>query len=252
MSANWDEAIPKPRQEFTKISSSAGAYHGWFLGFTDTWEATDRCFNCKGVRGNDCKKCKGEGQVTQTTIALKYDLGNGTTEQEQMPFKISPARMVNGQPVRCSKLFERLLELSGLNDPEDPPGPGDLGRWGKEHKDCRVSCLIIIKQPGNYPKITEVIAREETGVTSRTRVGHALPGDIAQRARETKFAVVYLRSIFPKAFYTPEERARAKEQRLHEKIASDSTRAVTQARIGNQRWRGQDRTLEHPDGRRLS
>ena len=68
-----------------------------------------------------------------------------------------------------------------------------------------------------------------------------------------RIATIYLRSIFPKAFYTLEERARAEEQRLHERIASESTRAVTRARIGNQRWRGEDRMmLDHPDGRRLS
>lgn len=181
MSANWDDAIPQ-HTSFAKITSPTGAYQGWFLGFTDTWQATDRCFNCKGVRGLDCKKCKSEGQVTQTTIALKYDLGNGQNEQEQMPFKLSPARFVNGQPVRSSKLYERLMELSGLRGTD--PGPGDLGRWGTANKDCRVPCLIIIKQPGNYPKITEVIAREEGPVTSRTRTGHALPGDIAQRAAQ--------------------------------------------------------------------
>jgi hypothetical protein len=67
-----------------------------------------------------------------------------------------------------------------------------------------------------------------------------------------KSAALYLRSLFPKVFYTPAERALAEEQRLHEKIASDSTRAVTQSRIGYQRYRGLDRELEHPDGRRLT
>ncbi len=67
----------------------------------------------------------------------------------------------------------------------------------------------------------------------------------------TKIAALYLRSIFPKAFYTPAERALAEEQRRHETIKSDSERAITQARIGNQRYRGLDRMLDHPDGRRL-
>jgi hypothetical protein len=71
-------------------------------------------------------------------------------------------------------------------------------------------------------------------------------------SRGLKAAALYLRSIFPKAFYTPEERARAEEQRLHERIATESSRAVTRARLGNQRWRGEDRMLDHPDGRRLS
>ena len=67
-----------------------------------------------------------------------------------------------------------------------------------------------------------------------------------------KLAAVYLRSVFPKAFFTPEERAVAGEQRLHELIARDSQRAIERARLDNAHHRGADRVLEHPDGRRLT
>lgn len=40
-------------------------------------------------------------------------------------------------------------------------------------------------------------------------------------------------------------------ERVREAINRDSERAVKLARIETARYRGQDRVLEHPDGRRL-
>jgi len=180
---DWNAALPQ-NTTFTKVSSPTGAYPGYFLGFTDTWMSDNNCYNCAGKPGNaDCKKCKGNGRVSETMIALKYDLGDGRTEQEQMTFKISPPRQVNGQAVRSSKLYERLVELSGLRE----GGPGDLGRWGTENKDCRVPCLIIIKQPGNYAKITEVVARQETANPAPTVRGLDVEPPEVRAARSLAF-----------------------------------------------------------------
>jgi hypothetical protein len=157
MPTNWNDAVPQETGTYSKISAPSGVYNNaFFLGFTDAWEATNSCFNCKGQTGDeDCKKCKGEGRVREKMIALRYDLGNTTTEQEQMTFKIAAPRQVNGQAVRSSKLYDRLVELSGLGN---TAGPGDLARWAQAHVEP-IPCMVIIKQPGKYPKITEVVRR---------------------------------------------------------------------------------------------
>jgi hypothetical protein len=181
MSINWDKAVKDDSSGFVAISSAVGRYNdAAFIGFTDTWVATGKCYDCDGVAGNkDCRKCKGTGQVTDTWIALKYDLGNGSVEQEKMTFKISEPLTFNGKTLRSSKLYDRLLELSGLVQ----PSKADLQMWAKQYNGAPIPCTVKIEQPGKYPKITVVLRNDhpQTAVTSRTMTGHELPGDMRQR-----------------------------------------------------------------------
>lgn len=196
MCPNWNNAVPQQVSSYTYIDSALGAHNAHMIGFTETWTETNSCYNCKQSGLNsECKKCKGTGSSTDEYIGIKYEMPDGRTEQERVTFKISEPRVYNGQAIRSSKLYDRLIEFSKHdgNDPFNPEtswGPGQLAEWARTHQSsAHVPVLVIIKQPGKYPKITEVLYREERRMapTASEVVAHRQPPrdiqEITERAK---------------------------------------------------------------------
>lgn len=175
---NWNEAIPETRTNVPTLSSKQGAHSAFYVGYSEPHKDKENCYSCPGP---DCKKCGGGGSKVVTKIELKYEMPDGTIEQESMTFKLAPAMTLkNGTVLSSSKLFERFSMFSGLE------GPGDLSRWAEQNDEPRIPVTIIIKpnKTGKALKITEVVLRDEP---KASRVRDEAPksyNDLLNRTKE--------------------------------------------------------------------
>src|ERR1700677_2975474 len=125
----WDDAIPSTTNTaaIPKINAKIGSHDGWFIGFGEPYLDP---FGEKDKKTGLVKK----------VINLKYEMPDRSIEEEPVTLKISPPnsffnKTENKQvTLSASKLYERLIDFSGLTPPEF--GPGDLGAWAKANSSC--------------------------------------------------------------------------------------------------------------------
>lgn len=196
MPTNFSRGLQKERtSNYTPLATKIGVHSAFMCGFSESWTQTDSCYDCNQRKPSppspDCTKCEGSGNVTQEYVGIKYQFTDGHIDQERVPMKItSPRSFTNREgrhiTTRPSKLYERLIEFTkayGNEDGEYAWSEQRLADWANTHQDdaeCPVT--VIIKQPGKYPKITEVLYRADT--KPRPRTGRSEIQEMQGRAME--------------------------------------------------------------------
>ncbi|MDP9025673.1 MAG: hypothetical protein M3N13_09910 [Candidatus Eremiobacteraeota bacterium] len=155
----------------SKIKHESGVYEAQFVGMSEPFTYVspwgDKCRLCKGQgrskNGNDaCRACEGSGNLTEKHAYLHYKFKDGSTEEEEVNFKLLPAGTnAAGQPLSPTTLFIRLRSFSGNRE----ASPAQLDEWYTSlvaSGSVRVPITLVIgdNKSGTALKITAVQLRQ--------------------------------------------------------------------------------------------